>query len=124
MKVLCVEGTWVVRTKGEIDPQVTYSGCRSLTEGYGTIDNTRLYLPTSLARHSRHNCLYLTPHMLLPHIRICKTICKAIRTREVLFIWRCFYHVRWWHCYRFFSPQLSESGFSRADKLDSKVKVD
>ena len=30
MKVLCVEGTWVVRTKGEIDPQVTYSGCRSL----------------------------------------------------------------------------------------------
>ena len=31
MKVLCVEGTWVVRTKGEIDPQVTYSGCRSLT---------------------------------------------------------------------------------------------
>ena len=31
MKVLCVEGTWVVRTKEEIDPQVTYSGWRSLT---------------------------------------------------------------------------------------------
>ena len=30
MKVLCVEGTWVVRTKEEIDPQVTYSGWRSL----------------------------------------------------------------------------------------------
>ena len=30
MKVLCVEGTWVVRKKGEIDPQVTYSGCGSL----------------------------------------------------------------------------------------------
>ena len=30
MKVLSVEGTWVVRTKREIDPQVTYSGCRSL----------------------------------------------------------------------------------------------
>ena len=25
-----MEGTWVVRTKREIDPQVTYSGCRSL----------------------------------------------------------------------------------------------
>ena len=35
MKVLCVEGTWVVRTKGEIDPQVTYSGCRSLRKDEG-----------------------------------------------------------------------------------------
>ena len=36
MKVLCVEGTWVVRTKGEIDPQVTYSGCQSLKDSNET----------------------------------------------------------------------------------------
>ena len=30
MKVLCGEETWVVKTKEEIDPQVTYSGWRSL----------------------------------------------------------------------------------------------
>ena len=31
MKVLCGEETWVVKTKEEIDPQVTYSGWRSLS---------------------------------------------------------------------------------------------
>ena len=37
MKVLCVEGTWVVRTKEEIDPQVTYSGWRSLAFTFVTV---------------------------------------------------------------------------------------
>ena len=31
MKVLWVIGMWEVRTKGEIDPQVTYSGWSFLT---------------------------------------------------------------------------------------------
>ena len=30
MKILWVTGAWRTRTKGETDPQVTYSGCRSL----------------------------------------------------------------------------------------------